>query len=156
MIYHLALGSNLGDTCHNLTQVVDLLGVKVGIVQALSSVITTEPEGFDSNSLFSNQVISIESELTPMEMLRATQAIEKEMGRTTKSINRLYSDRIIDIDIILAEDQVYATEELTVPHPLFRKRGYVMIPLHEIAPEVIDPVTHKSVRELYNDYVNMK
>jgi 2-amino-4-hydroxy-6-hydroxymethyldihydropteridine diphosphokinase len=71
-----------------------------------------------------------------MEILSMTQEIERELGRTKKSVGGIYSDRIIDIDILLYDDLRIHTPELTIPHPLMWKRDFVMIPLHEIAPQI--------------------
>lgn len=124
-----------------------LLAERVGDVLALSGFYETEPWGFQSAHTFLNAALQLETALSPLELLKATQQIELEMGRTEKS-NGVYHDRIIDIDILLYDDLILQTPELTLPHPLMHERQFVMEPLSEIAPNVIHPVFGKSVISL--------
>ena len=124
-----------------------LLAERVGDVLALSGFYETEPWGFQSENTFLNAALQLETALSPLELLKATQEIEIEMGRTQKS-NGAYHDRIIDIDILLYDDLVMQTPELTLPHPLMHERLFVMEPLAEIAPNVIHPVFKKPVISL--------
>ena len=124
-----------------------LLAERVGDVLALSGFYETEPWGFQSENTFLNAALQLETALSPLELLKATQEIEIEMGRTQKS-NGAYHDRIIDIDILLYDDLVLQTPELTLPHPLMHERLFVMEPLAEIAPNVIHPVFKKPVISL--------
>lgn len=124
-----------------------LLAERVGDVLALSGFYETEPWGFQSDNTFLNAALQLETGLPPLELLKATQDIELEMGRTQKS-NGVYHDRIIDIDILLYDDLILQTPELTLPHPLMYERQFVMEPLAEIAPNVIHPVFKKSVVSL--------
>ncbi|MDR1783871.1 MAG: 2-amino-4-hydroxy-6-hydroxymethyldihydropteridine diphosphokinase, partial [Dysgonamonadaceae bacterium] len=100
-----------------------------------------------SENMFLNMVICIETRLTPQQILEATQKIEKEIGRKNKSLSG-YSDRIIDIDLILCDNLIIDTKELTIPHPRFHERFFVLEPLNEIAPDLIHPTMGKTVREL--------
>jgi 2-amino-4-hydroxy-6-hydroxymethyldihydropteridine diphosphokinase len=143
----LALGSNLGDKNTNLQVARKLIADKIGNLSAVSSAYETQPWGFESENLFLNQVVSVETPLNPLDLLHATQTIEKEMGRTQKSQNG-YRDRIIDIDLILYDDLIYTSEELELPHPLFHRRRFVLEPLNEIQPELVHPVLHKTIKEL--------
>ncbi|MDR2843257.1 MAG: 2-amino-4-hydroxy-6-hydroxymethyldihydropteridine diphosphokinase [Candidatus Symbiothrix sp.] len=127
----LSLGSNLGDKNLNLSTAINRIAEKTGVLSAISSVYETQPWGFDSENLFYNMAIKIETELTPMDVLKSTQQIEQEMGRTQKTTHS-YADRLIDIDIILYDDLVYQSDELTIPHPHYREREFVMAPLREI------------------------
>ena len=124
-----------------------LLAERVGDVLALSGFYETEPWGFQSENTFLNAALQLETALSPLELLKATQEIEIEMGRTQKS-NGAYHDRIIDIDILLYDNLVLQTPELTLPHPLMHERLFVMEPLAEIAPNVIHPVFKKPVISL--------
>jgi len=124
-----------------------LLAERVGDVLALSGFYETEPWGFQSENTFLNAALQLDTSLSPLELLKATQEIEIEMGRAQKS-NGAYHDRIIDIDILLYEDLVLQTPELTLPHPLMHERLFVMEPLAEIAPNVIHPVFKKPVISL--------
>lgn len=133
---YLGLGTNLGDRRDNLLRAVEHINEQAGHVLACSSFMETEPWGFSSNNAFLNAVIEIDTSLTPHELLHATQEIERTMGRTHKSIGGNYSDRIIDIDILLYEDIVINDTELTIPHPLMWQRDFVYEPLLEIAPHL--------------------
>ena len=133
---YLSLGTNLGQRQSNLDTALTLIGQRIGTVQAKSGVIETEPWGFESSNRFLNMAVKVETSLKPMDVLHTTQMIEREMGRTAKSDKDGYQDRIIDIDILLYDDMVMTTPELTIPHPLMYKRRFVMEPLAEIAPEL--------------------
>ncbi len=144
MINHqlfLGLGSNLGDRAENIRKAVLLIQERVGEVVRQSSLIETEPWGFESDHPFLNGVILCETTLTPRQVLRATQKIERELGRKKKTTllshlspltSHLYSDRPIDIDILLYDDLTVNEPDLKIPHPLMHERDFVMIPLREI------------------------
>ena len=129
---YLGLGSNLGNRKENLAYAIRLIGERVGKVLRVSSVIETEPWGFESENTFVNAVILCETDLTPRQQLGSTQKIEREMGRQKKSTDGGYSDRCIDIDILLYDDLRVDEPDLQIPHPLMLKRDFVMIPLREI------------------------
>ena len=129
---YLSLGSNLGDRKDNLAQAIRLIGERVGEVLRKSSFIETKPWGFESDNLFVNACVLCETTLTPRQVLRATQKIERELGRTHKSVNGHYADRLIDIDILLYDDLRVDEPDLQIPHPLMLERDFVMIPLGEI------------------------
>ena len=144
MRYYLSLGSNLGNREQTLQGAVRRIGKQIGTVTRCSSFFYSEPWGFESEHPFCNLCCCVETALQPMEVLAATQAIERELGRTRKSIieNRksIYSDRPIDIDIIRAFDEaqkeiVSNDPLLTIPHPLYKQRDFVLIPLREIGGE---------------------
>ncbi|MBR5542115.1 MAG: 2-amino-4-hydroxy-6-hydroxymethyldihydropteridine diphosphokinase [Bacteroides sp.] len=136
---YLSLGTNLGDKEANLKMAVNEITKRVGKVTSLSAFYTTEPWGFTSEHAFLNAVCRVYTTHSPMEVLRITQDIERLLGRLKKSINGAYSDRMIDIDILLYDDLQMETPELTIPHPLMWERDFVMIPLKEIAPDIIHP-----------------
>ena len=146
-IAYLALGTNIGNKRRNMITAAALLAERVGDVLALSGFYETEPWGFQSENTFLNAALQLDTSLSPLELLKATQEIEIEMGRTQKS-NGAYHDRIIDIDILLYDNLVLQTPELTLPHPLMYERLFVMEPLAEIAPNVIHPVFKKPVISL--------
>jgi 2-amino-4-hydroxy-6-hydroxymethyldihydropteridine diphosphokinase len=114
---------------------VEEIGKRVGEITSLSAFHDSEPWGFESENSFLNAVFCVSTELTPIEVLHITQEIERELGRSKKSVNGIYSDRMIDIDILLYDDLHIQTPELTIPHPLMRERDFVIIPLREIAPD---------------------
>ena len=137
---YLGLGSNLGDREEHIRKAVALIGEKVGLVIRQSSLIETEPWGFESENRFLNGVILVETSLTPRQLLKATQKIERQLGRKKKSTDSSlltpvsYSDRSIDIDILLYDDLTIDEPDLKIPHPLMEQRDFVMIPLNEIKP----------------------
>lgn len=145
---YLGLGTNIGNKRKNMVTAAALLAERAGDVLSLSSFYETEPWGFDSENTFLNAALELETSCLPMELLRLTQQIEQEMGRTQKS-DGSYHDRIIDIDILLYGNEIIHTEELVVPHPLMQQRLFVMQPLAEIAPSLVHPVLQKSMYELY-------
>lgn len=149
-IAYLALGTNIGNKRRNMITAAALLAERVGDVLALSGFYETEPWGFQSENTFLNAALQLETSLSPLELLKATQQIEVEMGRTQKS-NGTYHDRIIDIDILLYDDLILQTPELTLPHPLMQDRRFVMEPLLEIAPNVVHSVFKKTVVSLMRE-----
>lgn len=124
-----------------------LLAERVGDILALSDFYETEPWGFESENIFLNAAVMLETSFTPQELLAVTQQIEVEMGRKEKSQDS-YHDRIIDIDILMYDELVMQTAELTLPHPLMHERKFVLEPLAEIAPNVIHPVINKTISSL--------
>ena len=130
---------------------------QVGKIVSLSAFYVTAPWGFSSDNSFLNAAVCVETKLSPLEVLQETQMIEKELGRTQKSVNRMYSDRLIDIDLLLYEDLVLSVisasgVELTLPHPLMTERDFVMKPLAEIAPGLVHPVLGKTMKELTSSF----
>jgi 2-amino-4-hydroxy-6-hydroxymethyldihydropteridine diphosphokinase len=123
----------------NIMRAIELIGERVGRVTQCSSLIETEPWGFESENNFLNGVILCETTLTPRQVLRKTQKIERDLGRIKKTNSQrptvncqLYSDRPIDIDILLYDDLTVDESDLKIPHPLMQEREFVMIPLKEI------------------------
>ena len=134
---YLGLGSNIGDRCQCIADAIRLISERVGTVLRQSSLIETEPWGFNSENRFLNGVILCETSLTPRQVLKATQKIERALGRRQKSIGAdtdvpVYHDRPIDIDILLYDDLSVDEPDLKIPHPLMYERDFVMIPLNEI------------------------
>lgn len=148
---YLGLGTNLGDKENNLNLAMDEIRKRVGEITSLSAFYATEPWGFDSQNSFLNAVCKAHTTLSPFEVLSTTQAIEKDLGRIRKSIGGQYSDRPIDIDILLYDGLVLNTPELVIPHPLMHQRAFVMEPLAEIAPELVHPVLHRSMKEILKE-----
>ncbi|MCR4764683.1 MAG: 2-amino-4-hydroxy-6-hydroxymethyldihydropteridine diphosphokinase [Bacteroidaceae bacterium] len=149
MLY-LGLGSNLGNRHANLMQAVALIEEKLGRVVCLSNFYETQPWGYVSAFSFLNAALAVETSLSPYEVLNITQSIERELGRYSKSSHGTYTDRPIDIDLLLMDDQICCTETLTLPHPLMHERLFVMEPLVEIAPTLKHPALGKTILEIYN------
>lgn len=141
---YLGLGSNMGDRQALLEKAIQLINERVGVVTRRSSFIETEPWGFESPNQFLNAVILSESDKTPREVLQVTQQIEREMGRKKKSKRMTasnksdcqYTDRPIDIDILLYDNLTIDEPDLKIPHPLMHKRDFVMKPLREICQNI--------------------
>ncbi|HHU96182.1 MAG: 2-amino-4-hydroxy-6-hydroxymethyldihydropteridine diphosphokinase [Bacteroidota bacterium] len=148
MTVHLALGSNLGDRRQNIESAYKLIEERVGRVTSSSAFYYSKPVGFASEHDFVNSVCEVRTDLEAEDLLEVIQEIEREMGRVQKSDLGGYADRIIDIDWILAGDRVINTPRLVVPHPRMHERDFVLLPLDEIAPDVIHPLLQKSAREL--------
>jgi 2-amino-4-hydroxy-6-hydroxymethyldihydropteridine diphosphokinase len=134
---YLGLGSNLGNREENIRKAISLIGQRVGRVLRTSSFIETEPWGFQSEHRFLNAVCLVETELSPLDCLHATQHIERLLGRRRKSQGGKYSDRPIDIDLLLYDNLEINTPELTLPHPYMQERDFARIPLEEIMEEGI-------------------
>ena len=132
---YLSLGTNLGDKEQNLLSAITEIERRIGPVRAQSAFLSTEPWGFESTNTFLNAAVCVETELSPTALLRATQQIERDMGRTQKSVDGQYHDRIIDIDILLYDDLHIHTKKLTIPHPHMYERDFMLIPLREILPQ---------------------
>ncbi|MDR0961864.1 MAG: 2-amino-4-hydroxy-6-hydroxymethyldihydropteridine diphosphokinase [Mediterranea sp.] len=148
MHVYLGLGTNLGDKEQNLRTAATHIEERIGKLVSLSAFYATEPWGFTSSHSFLNAALCIDTGLPPLDILHLTQSIEQEMGRTCKSVNGQYHDRIIDIDLLLCGNLVLHTPRLTLPHPLMHQRLFVMKPLSEIAPDVVHPTLQRTLREL--------
>ncbi len=152
---YLGLGTNLGNKKENLQRAVNEINSRIGKVTSLSSFYETAPWGFSSENSFLNAACCVNTELSPIDALEQTQQIERELGRLHKSVNGIYADRLIDIDLLLYDDLCMNTERLTLPHPGIDKRLFVIEPLAEIAPDVNHPqtgITMKNILEkLHNE-----
>ena len=137
---YLGLGSNIGDREACICRAIQLIDERVGHVLRRSSLIETEPWGFESDKKFLNGVVCCETQLTPRRLLQETQQIERDLGkskmhatnRRKNSKSPVYKDRPIDIDILLYDDLTVNEPDLKIPHPLMHERDFVMIPLKEI------------------------
>lgn len=148
---YLGLGTNLGDKEQNLHQAIDKIQERVGKILSLSAFYNSAPWGYISDNMFVNAVVCVSTDFSPKEVLEITQEIEKELGRKEKSIDASYSDRVIDIDILLYDSVILSTDNLTIPHPLMIKRLFVMDPLAEIAPDMVIPGVNKTVMAIRNE-----
>ncbi len=147
----LGFGSNLGCKKENILNAYAEIEKRIGKIISRSAFYITNPEGFESENYFLNSACEVECKIDIYSAFAETQFIEKQIGRTSKSKNGIYSDRIIDIDILLADDLIIDTPELTIPHPLLHKRRFVLEPLAEIAPDYIHPIFHKTILQLLSE-----
>jgi len=143
-LVYISLGSNVGDRSANLRGTTERLG-EVGLVKAKSGFYETEPVELRDQPWFLNSVVALDTNLTPVELLKKVLAIEHEMGRIR---TRDKGPRSIDIDILLFGDQLIEERGLKIPHPAMHQRRFVLEPLAEIAPEVVHPQLRKTAREL--------
>lgn len=148
---YIGLGTNIGDKQHNLARAIEHLSLALGLPEAVSSFIDSEPWGFNSENRFLNCVAAFDTTLTPLGLLDTTESIERAMGRTVKSHDRQYHDRIIDIDILFYGNETINSERLTVPHPLLHKRDFVLTPLGEIAPRLVHPLLGKTIATIIEE-----
>jgi 2-amino-4-hydroxy-6-hydroxymethyldihydropteridine diphosphokinase len=142
----LGLGSNVGERQKFLNRAVaELKGISNIKVVWASSVYETEPYGKADQEKFLNAVVEIETELTPPELLTAAKSIEQRVGRTA---SELWGPREIDIDVLLYDGLVHDDAALHVPHPDMENRKFVLVPLREIAPDAVHPITGMTVEEM--------
>ncbi len=145
---YLGLGTNTGNKQENMKRAIDALSLALGSPTACSTFIESEPWGFESNNTFLNCVVAFSTDMPPLALLDTTEQIERSMGRTSKSINGQYSDRIIDIDILFYGNEIIDSERLTVPHPLLHKRTFVLAPMCQIASHHIHPLLGLTMEQL--------
>ena len=133
----LSIGGNIGNKQLIFEQTKGLIEKKMGTIQLESSIYESPPWGFKSENVFWNQVLKIESELSPEQLLEEIQSIENSFGRERNFQG--YASRQMDIDVLFLDDLIIKTKELTIPHPFLHKRMFVLTPLVEIAPDFIQP-----------------
>ena len=141
MKVYLGLGTNLGDKELNLRVALQKIEERIGKIISLSAFYATAPWGFQSENNFLNAAVGVETVLSPVGILESTQRIEQEIGRLHKSRDGVY--------LLLYGDKILQDERLIVPHPLMTDRKFVLEPLAEIAPDVVHPVFHKTIKELF-------
>jgi 2-amino-4-hydroxy-6-hydroxymethyldihydropteridine diphosphokinase len=145
-IVFLGMGSNLGDRLLNLEEACRMITTKIGRIIKRSSLYETEAVGYLSDSLFLNRVVEVETELDADALLQRIHKIEQDSGRVRN--DKGYTDRTLDIDILLMGDLVLDVPGLCIPHPRMQDRRFVLTPLAELAPELIDPRTGLSIHNL--------
>ena len=143
-IVYLALGTNLGDRSGNLKQAIAALTPQLD-VKAKSQVYETPPWGFEEQPKFLNQVVKANTYLDPEPLLKHLKRLEVALGRQESFPN---GPRLIDIDLLFYDDLVLNKPSLVIPHPRLHERGFVLLPLMDIAPNLVHPVQQKTVQEL--------
>ena len=143
-IVYLALGTNLGDRSGNLKQAIAALTPQLD-VKAKSQVYETPPWGFEEQPKFLNQVVKANTYLDPEPLLKHLKRLEVALGRQESFPN---GPRLIDMDLLFYDDLVLNKPSLVIPHPRLHERGFVLLPLMDIAPNLVHPVQQKTVQEL--------
>lgn len=146
-LVYLGLGTNLGNKERNLNEAIVALSGEVGEVLCQSAFYVSEPWGFTSDNNFLNAVVLVQTSLSPFDVLSKTQQIERSLGRETKSMGE-YLDRLMDIDILFYDNLIVDSPTLKIPHPLIADRDFVLVPLSEIAPDLVHPVLNRKITEL--------
>ena len=148
-IVYFSLGSNLGDRYSNLLECVSLIESNVGEIKSLSSIYKNLAQGFIGD-YFYNCCVKVSTSYKPLELIEIILSIEKKIGRKTRNIKK-YESRKIDIDIILYDDLIIEEKNLTIPHPRYTQRSFVLVPLLEIDNKLVDPKSKIMIKELIDE-----
>ena len=140
----IGMGSNMGDRLAHISSAVHELKHRFVLLK-VSSLYETEPVGYREQTDFLNCVVSVETDTPPHELLGILKDIEKHAGRVESFRN---APRPIDLDILLYGDQTVSEAGLEIPHPRLHERAFVLVPLVEIAPDLLHPILHKTMMEL--------
>jgi 2-amino-4-hydroxy-6-hydroxymethyldihydropteridine diphosphokinase len=144
----LSTGTNLGDREGHLRKANEQISNRIGRIERISGVYETAAWGGATTLAFLNQVLKVETNLEPQEVLQECLAIEHEMGRVRKE---RWGERNIDIDLLFYENAIIEQPQLIVPHPRLHERNFVLLPLHEICPNWKHPILNKNIAELMAD-----
>ncbi len=145
---YLQLGSNLGERAKVISDAVKKILESIGKVSALSQVYESTPWRVDGQANYLNQILEVKTIFSAQDILAAILKIEKDLGRVR--IEK-WGERLIDIDIIFFNNDIIETAELCIPHRHMHERNFVLVPLHEIAPNFFHPKYKKTVAQLYNE-----
>lgn len=131
-VVFLSLGSNLGERENTILRAIQEIQAGLGVVLKVSKYYYSPAEGFQSENEFCNVMLKLETVFGPLDLLKKLKNIEKSLGRKTPSQESTYEDRVIDIDIIFFNDSQFIDKQLIIPHPKWKDRSFVTIPLEEI------------------------
>ena len=149
---YLLLGTNLGDRFTHLEQARERINKEVGTIKNASSIYETAPWGIHDQPSYLNQVVRIETDLEPENLLDILLNIEKIMGRKRY---RKWDSRLIDLDILFYDDIIYKSDHLIIPHPEIQNRRFTLVPMNEIAGNELHPVLDKTIRKLLEETSDM-
>ena len=147
-LVYLLLGSNIGNREANIMAARNMITEHVGIVDKQSAIYETEPWGGVEQPSFLNQAIAVTTPLTPITLLKELKSIEKAVGRVDTVV---WGPRVIDIDIMLMGDTILHSDTLTIPQLRLENRRFALVPLSEIASDIIHPILHVSIQQLLID-----
>jgi len=149
---YLCLGSNRGDRLVHLRRALDEISARTGRVAGISPVYESDPVGFEDKTRFLNLVAEVTTELEPVQLITVILGIERMLGRERAEDRpagpKVYLPRTIDIDILFYADLILDLPGLIVPHPRLAERRFVLVPLNDIAPDLVHPVLRKTMRQL--------
>ena len=147
-VVYIGFGSNIGDRLAHIQNAIHILSKTEGItLQKISSIYTTDPVGYVEQAQFLNGVAAIQTSLPPLSLLHTLKDIETAIGRKHRI---RWGPREIDLDILIYGDLCVQTEKLVIPHPEMHLRGFVLVPLAEIAPHLVHPVFQETIHTLLN------
>lgn len=146
----LEIGGNIGNVDQTFDIAIEKINIHIGKIINVSSRYKTEPWGYQNQNFFLNQVVYLNTVLSPAEVLEQTQLIENLLGRK-RDANNQFAPRSIDIDILFYGDRIIKNSELVVPHPRLHLRNFVLIPLTEISPKLVHPCFNKTIEELLKE-----
>ncbi|MYC76062.1 2-amino-4-hydroxy-6-hydroxymethyldihydropteridine diphosphokinase [Candidatus Poribacteria bacterium] len=147
-VVYIGFGSNIGDRLSHIQSAIHTLSKTEGItLQKISSIYKTDPVGYVAQAQFLNGVAAIQTSLSPLSLLHTLKDIETAVGRKHRI---RWGPREIDLDILIYADLCVQTEELVIPHPEMHLRGFVLVPLAQIAPDLVHPIFQESVQTLLN------
>ena len=145
---YIGFGSNIGDRLAHIQNAIHALSKTEGItLQKISSVYKTDPVGYEAQAQFLNGVAAIQTTLPPLSLLHILKGIETAIGRKHRT---RWGPREIDLDILIYGDLCLQAEKLIIPHPEMHRRGFVLVPLAEIAPDLVHPVFQETIQTLRN------